>query len=177
MEKIIEGYAVLFGVEYSFGDYIEVISPKAFTRTKFEEVAFLRDHNPSLLLARNTAGTLKIQVDQRGLFFQAVLTTGALADETFSLVERGDLFQCSWGFRISDAGSVWTTRNGVPVRTIADVSQVFDVSLVTYPANPETKAWTRSDVVNFDLSGPDVEYVYFDSTTKTATPVSVVQTV
>jgi len=171
MEKVIEGYAALFGTEYNFGEYIEVISPKAFTRTKFDEVAFLRDHNPSLLLARNTAGTLKIQIDQRGLFFQASLTNGALADETFALVERGDLFQCSWGFRISEAGSVWTTRNGVPVRTIVDVVQVFDVSLVTYPANPETKAWTRSDILTFDLSGPDVEFVHFDSTTKTATAV------
>jgi HK97 family phage prohead protease len=171
MEKVIEGYAALFDVEYDFGDYIEVISPKAFARAKFDDVAFLRDHNPSLLLARNTAKTLKLQVDQRGLFFQAVLMPGAVADETFALVERGDLFQCSWGFSTPTTGSVWTARNGVPVRTIVEVKQVFDVSLVTYPANPQTKAWTRSDIKEFELSGPDVEFVYFDSTTKTATAV------
>ena len=156
--RIVEGYALLFNVEYPMGSYTESIAPQALSFTDMTDVRLLRDHISNLLLARNASSTLKLMVDKTGLFFRATLPDSALGNETADLLERRDLSQCSFGFMLEDSGSVWTNGpNGVPRRTIVAINKVLDVSLVTYPASPMTKAWisdVRSEGRN---SVPEIE--------------------
>jgi HK97 family phage prohead protease len=154
MSKIIEGYALLFGVQYDIGEYIETISHRALDGAILSNVKALRDHNASLLLAANDAeerATLKLEVDNTGLFFRLKLPDTALGAETWELMERKDLMRCSWGFSTYTDGNLWSVKNGRAYREVRKVSRVYDVSLVTYPANPDTEAWIRPDLRSEEL--------------------------
>ncbi len=140
---------------------METIHPDALKNADLTDIKFLRDHNQSLLLGRNVSGTLKIMIDQTGLFFRATVPDSSLGNETADLVERRDLSQCSWGFTSDEnKDSVWTQGpSGVPRREIMHVHKVYDLSLVTFPANPMTKAWTSAATVRSDDQAyvPDIE--------------------
>lgn len=173
-DLIVEGYALLWDVEYNFGDYIERIAPSALRGANMKDVRFLQDHNMSLIHGRSTAGTLRLEIDKTGLFFVASLPNGPSGLELYDLIERKDIFQCSWGFisHISK-GSEWTsTKNGTPIRTIKEVHSVLDVTVTAFPANPHTKTWTRRGATrNESMEGKqDVAFVDYDPLTDTSTP-------
>ena len=159
--RIIEGYAILWGVSYPMSGYMETIHKDALKAADLSDIKLLRDHNQSLLLGRNVSGTLKIMIDQTGLFFRATVPDSSLGNETADLVERRDLSQCSWGFTSDEnKDSHWTQGpSGVPRREIMHVHKVYDISLVTFPANPMTKAWTSTATVRSDDPAyvPDIE--------------------
>ena len=155
--KIIEGYALLWNISYPMSGYIERIDSQALSTADLSDVRLLRDHNASLLLARNTTTTLRLQIDGTGLYFRATLPDTALGEETAELIARGDLSQMSWGFTLEETADVWTkSPAGVPIRTIKKVLKVYDVSPVTYPANPATKVWaSRAEAQNGET--PEIE--------------------
>lgn len=157
--RIIEGYAILWNVSYPMGGYMESIHPDALKNADLTDIKFLRDHNQSLLLGRNASGTLKTMIDQTGLFFRVTVPDSSLGNETADLVTRRDLSQCSWGFTSDEnKDSTWTQGpSGVPRRTIMHVHKVYDISLVTFPANPMTKAWTSEARSEDPAHVPDIE--------------------
>ena len=57
---------------------------------------------------------------------------------------RGDVDQMSFGFTV--AGDEWETNEdtGRELRTITKIGRLFDVSPVTFPANPNTDVALRS---------------------------------
>ena len=62
-------------------------------------------------------------------------------------MQRGDIDQMSFAFTIREGGDDWAiAEDGAVVRTIrADgVEELFDASVVTYPAYPQTDAAMRS---------------------------------
>jgi HK97 family phage prohead protease len=157
--RIIEGYAILWNVSYPMGGYMETIHPDALKNADLTDIKVLRDHNQSLLLGRNASGTLKTMIDQTGLFFRVTVPDSSLGNETADLVARRDLSQCSWGFTSDEnEDSTWTQGpSGVPRRTIMHVHKVYDISLVTFPANPMTKAWTSEARSEDPAHVPDIE--------------------
>jgi len=167
-DLIIEGYALMFGNLYYMGDYYEVIEPRALAKTDFSDVVALRDHNMSMLLGRNTAGTLKLQVDSVGLYYRLKVPSGTFGTDTFESVERGDLVQCSFGFMIGTmSGSEWENKPE-PVRHIVKIDKIFDVTLTAFGANPKTKAWVRPDLDGSSLRGADtVSFGDYDPKTQT----------
>lgn len=141
----IVGYAAKFGVrsELIGGVFREVIAPGAFGgELPGADVRFLVNHDPSLLLARTKSGTLRLSEDEVGLRFDAMIPDTTLGRDVLEQVRRGDLDSTSFGFRkIADG---WAkTEDGVPLRTLREVS-IFDVSLATFPAYPDTEVALRS---------------------------------
>jgi phage head maturation protease len=60
-----------------------------------------------------------------------------------SPIERGDITQQSFGFNIKS--DEWKDLDkDVPIRTITEVDNIFDVSPVTFPAYPDTEVALRS---------------------------------
>jgi len=89
----------------------------------------------------STAGTLRLQEDDRGLAFEIDLPDTGYARDLWRLVDRGDVSQMSFGFRtVTDS---WRMEESVPTRTLEAV-ELFDVSPVTYPAYGETNVDVRS---------------------------------
>jgi hypothetical protein len=69
----------------------------------------------------------------------------AAARDVMALIERGDVNQASFAFRV--VKETWEEEKRI--RTLDEV-QLFDVSPVTYPAYPQTSVDIRSLVADLD---------------------------
>jgi HK97 family phage prohead protease len=135
------GYAAVFNESSVPLPFKESIAPGAFRKTLTEtpDVRLLINHE-GLPLARSKNGTLKLNEDDRGLYFEAELADTTEARDIYKLVERGDVDQMSFGFRvIRQKWSEDRTRRVLTEVSLAD----GDVSVVTYPAYPTTTVEAR----------------------------------
>jgi HK97 family phage prohead protease len=143
------GHATAFDVRYPIGDpnswgFWEQFDTKACDRALDEDqdVRLLVDHDPSRLLARTASKTMTLDADKRGLLVDAELADTSVGRDTAVLLKRGDLSAMSLAF-ITKKEQWETLDDGTDLRTILDVD-LYDVSIVAYPANPETDASIRS---------------------------------
>jgi HK97 family phage prohead protease len=156
----LEGYAALFDtLSEELWGFRERIAKGAFAKTiKADDIRFLFNHNADHVLGRNRAKTLSLNEDDQGLKFRVAPGTQFAGDLAES-VKRGDIDQCSFGFYVVTDN--WKKENGVIVRTLEEV-ELFDVSLVTYPAYKDTTASVRSAQTLFqekiqELEAPAME--------------------
>lgn len=146
----LRGYAAVFNTETVIaGLFRERISPGAFADAiQGDDVRALFNHNPDYVLGRNTAGTLALEEDERGLGYEIVPPDTQVARDLMVSVSRGDVNQSSFGFSVQGPDDEeWdfseTERGLLPLRTIKR-AKLYDVSPVTYPAYEETTAEARS---------------------------------
>ena len=150
------GYASVFdkpyGVRDSRGQYNETIKQGAFKKTLQEQddVRFLVNHD-GIPLARTSSGTLKLEEDDYGLFVRAELDpNNPTVAEVASAMKRGDLNEMSFAFAaIKD-----NFDNSGENREVNE-ARLFDVSVVTYPANP----WAGAKLRGVDLDNLHKELV------------------
>lgn len=139
----VAGYACVFDAETKIGDYfIEKIARGALDDVMDNDVVFLVDHRGQPL-ARTTSGTLKLTIDERGLFVETELDPSD--PDVAALVPklaRGDLSKMSFAFRASV--EKWDESGDIPVRTIEKIELLRDVSVVTFPAYEDTEIALRS---------------------------------
>jgi HK97 family phage prohead protease len=148
--RAIEGYAAVFNSrsEVLFGSFVEVIRPGAFRKSlkSDRDVCALVDHEPRLVLGRKSAGTLELREDGKGLWFRIPsVPNTSYGNDLLESLKRGDACACSFGFECPPGGDYWrdeTDADGWPVRELLEVN-VFDVSVVTYPAYPGTSVGLR----------------------------------
>ena len=132
----IDGYFALFGSEYWLWDSaFETIDPGAFSLGPDADVRALTNHDTTLVLGRTTAGTLKLQVDERGLF-GTILVNAKDQDacNLYERVKRGDVSQCSFGFDILQETTEFRD-DGITVWHMQRV-KLYEVSVCTFPAYP-----------------------------------------
>ena len=135
------GYAAVFNESSVPLPFKESIAPGAFRKTLTEtpDVRLLINHE-GLPLARSKNGTLKLNEDDRGLYFEAELADTTEARDIYKLVERGDVDQMSFGFRV--IRQKWSDDRSRRVLTEVSLAD-GDVSVVTYPAYPTTTVEAR----------------------------------
>jgi len=135
------GYAAVFDSPSEPMPFIEYVRRGAFTKTLNDgaDVRLLVDHE-GVPLARTKSGTLTLSEDDTGLMVEAELDpANPDAQRVLSAMSRGDLSQMSFAFRtIKDS---WSPDRSV--RELREV-QLFDVSVVTFPAYEETSAELRT---------------------------------
>lgn len=143
--KIIGHAAVFDQLSENLGGFRELIKPGAFTQALQEDdVRALFNHNPDYILGRNKAGTLILSEDGRGLTVEINPPDTHTANDVLKSIQRGDISQMSFGFRVRAGGEQWTEdENGETVRTLTDL-KLFDVSPVTFPAYLQTDVAVRS---------------------------------
>lgn len=150
-QRFIVGYAAVFynpadeGTEYDLGFGItERINAGAFNRALSEQqdVRALYNHEDCELLGRSSAGTLKLSVDGKGLYYEILVDQ--LDTDVANVVrkiERGDITGSSFGF--NPTVTTYTEQSdGSIVREIVDCD-LIDVSPVTFPAYESTTAAAR----------------------------------
>lgn len=141
----IVGYAAVFNVlsEPLFMGVREKIRPGAFARALSEgqDVRGLVDHKPAMILGRTKAGTLRLSEDQHGLRYEIDPPDTQLGRDTIVSLRRKDLDQSSFGFRVKE--EEYNIKDDVVTRELLDVD-LFDVSVVTYPAYTQTSVAVRS---------------------------------
>ena len=137
----LRGYAAVFNEASVPLPFIETIAPGAFRKTLAEtpDVRLLINHE-GLPLARTKNGTLTLTEDDRGLYMDAIIADTSEGRDLYKLVERGDVDQMSFAFRVIRQ----KYNDDRSQRTLTEVSLADgDVSVVTYPAYPTTSVEAR----------------------------------
>jgi HK97 family phage prohead protease len=141
------GYASVFNSKsQDLGGFVEIVRPGAFTRalTGGADVRALVNHDPNLILGRSAAGTLVLVEDERGLRVEILPPDTQAGRDTLESVRRGDLDGMSFAFRaIQDKWDYSDKARGTMLRELLDVD-LFDVSVVAFPAYPKTDVALRS---------------------------------
>lgn len=143
------GYAALFNQTVTVTEngrtFRERIARGAFARALADNDVFaLFNHNRDHVLGRVRAGTLRLDEDRRGLRWEADLPDTSYAADLRTLIDRGDVTQCSFGFT-PNTKDAWKGD----VRTLTDID-VFDVSAVSVMA-----AYPLTSVELRQLDGDD----------------------
>lgn len=141
------GTAVVFNqLSENLGGFREQIDPAAFDEADMRDVRCLFNHEDNLVLGRTTSETLKLTRDAIGVHFECDPPDTSYARDLAACMERGDIDQCSFSFTVAPGGSDWSEDdNGAEIRTVKKISRLYDVSIVTYPAYPQTSSELRSN--------------------------------
>ena len=159
-EKTVTGYATTFNQPYelyrdSWNGYVyivrEQVDPAAFDNTDMDDVIMQYNHE-GRVFARGSNGTLELDPDEHGLHIRANLGGTEIGRQLFEEISGGYTTKMSFGFRVGkDKREKTEERNeetGVPtvtiLRTILEISKLYDVSAVSLPANDATSISARN---------------------------------
>ena len=144
---ILEGYALKFGKRSEdFGGVDEILERGCLDKTDMSNVVALINHDPNYPLARNTVregpGHMELSVDDTGLRFSLIPTDTAYAKDLMTNMYAGVVNQCSFAFTLAESGADWSYESEKDMyhRAVKHIERLWDVSIVTTPAYPDTEA-------------------------------------
>lgn len=148
---IVEGYATTFDDSYELyrdGKYIlmEKVDKKAFEKTDMSDVIFQIDHE-GRVYARTRNGSLGLEVDEHGLKTTTDLGLTESSRSVYEDIDAGLYDRMSFAFTVNDESyEEKEQENGdvIVIRTILGIGKLYDVSAVSFPANPNTDISSRS---------------------------------
>lgn len=143
--KIVGHAAVFEQLSVNLGGFVEKIQKGAFLKAiKKSDTRALFNHDTNFILGRKSSKTLILKEDDTGLYTEIIPPdTQLIRDLVLEPIKRGDIREQSFGFIVKI--DEWLEEKGkVPIRTIIEVDQLFDVSPVTFPAYPQTDVALRS---------------------------------
>jgi len=136
------GYAAVYNSIADIGGYFnEQIAPGAFDGTLGGDIRALFNHDTAHVLGRTIAGTLRLASDDRGLAVEIDMPDTSMARDLAVSMTRGDISGMSFGFNVTK--QTWDESGPVILRTIEAV-ELFEVSIVTFPAYDATDVAVRS---------------------------------
>lgn len=144
---VITGYPILYNTrsEKLYGHFYEELSTGSFDdAVQEDDVRALFNHDKSFIFGRNTAKTLTLESDSKGVKMRAEVPDYYWTGYMVSAIERGDVSGFSFAFRPTK--NEWVTmRNGEKTEYLHRVHKgsLLDVSVVTYPAYQATKVDLR----------------------------------
>ena len=144
----IEGYGSVFGSRSEdLGGFYEIIDPGAFNGVieKSDVKALLEHDSKRGILARckNGKGSMDLTVDERGLKYSFDAPHTALGDEVVEGIKRGDYSESSFCFTVDK--EAWSRdADGNYIRTVLQIGNLYDVSIVANPAYKDTEVALRS---------------------------------
>jgi HK97 family phage prohead protease len=146
----IVGHAAVFDSPSKIGfgpwAFMETVKPGAFAKSiKEDDVRGLFNHDPNIVLGRNTAGTLELSEDDKGLAYTITPPETQWARDLLESIDRGDISGSSFGFEVKKQR--WTEHNdedddALDERDLLEL-KLWDVSPVTFPAYPDTDVAKR----------------------------------
>lgn len=142
-DMFIEGYFAVFGQETELwpGAY-EELAQGAFDETLGNDIRALINHDTTLVLGRNKAGTLELRADSYGLWGRVKINPNdSDAVNVYERVKRGDVDQCSFGFNILAEETDW--RDDGTVKWTVTKVDLHEVSVCTFPAYEQTGIQAR----------------------------------
>ena len=142
----IKGYAAVFNSPETYS-YTEVISDKAFDNADISDVVLRYNHNDSfMVLARTRNNSLKLNVDEKGLYIDATLQDDITDHRNiFNAIKSGLIDKQSFAFVVDEDEYDYDTDT----RTITKIGKVFDVSVVDQPFYNATDVQVASENESF----------------------------
>lgn len=154
-ELRLTGYSAVFDKpsEVMFGMFREYVKRGAFKRVLKEnpDVRLLENHE-GRPHARTINGTLVLREEPEGLYREALLDSRRKdSNDLYYAVERGDYSQSSFAFTVKrdewimcdcaeKEGDEYMGCSCVWTRNILEIGELYDDSIVTYPAYPDSTA-------------------------------------
>lgn len=145
----ITGRPIVYDSMTDLGYFDEIIERGALDKANLKDVRFLINHNTDMIpLARsrnnNKNSTMQLMPDKDGLAIRVNLDTenNTEAKNLYSAIKRGDISGMSFMFSI-DSEEWENLESEHPTRHIKSISQVLEVSAVTFPAYESTEISAR----------------------------------
>lgn len=145
----VTGYATTFDEPYtlySIGDgkvVKEQVSRNAFDNTDRSDTIMQFDHE-GVVFARLSNDTLKLTVDDHGLFVEAYLGGTSNGRNLYEEIKGGYINKMSFGFTVTDDDLAEADYGYL--RTIKAIGKLYDVSAVSIPANDYTEISARNHI-------------------------------
>ena len=145
----VTGYATTFDEPYTLygiGDgkvVKEQVSRNAFDNTDRSDTIMQFDHE-GVVFARLSNDTLKLTVDDHGLFVEAYLGGTSNGRNLYEEIKGGYINKMSFGFTVTD-DELAEADYGY-LRTIKAIGKLYDVSAVSIPANDYTEISARNHI-------------------------------
>lgn len=153
-EYRVSGYSTMFnqpfvlyrdkwgGQEYEIREQVD---SHAFDAADMSDVIFNLNHE-GRVFARQSNGTLKLTIEQKGLHVDAYLGGTEEGRKIHQEIEGGYLTKMSYRFVVEDDKIEEFTEGEkrVILRTITKIRKLYDVSVVSIPADDHTSISARS---------------------------------
>ena len=148
----VRGYAATFMQPYTLYSadgftFREQIDPKAFENCDMSDVVMQYNHK-GRVFARTRNKTLEVGTDDHGLCIRAQLGGTELGRQVYAEISGGYSDRMSFGFIVEKDERVVTEdhENGTIdiLRTITAFRKLYDVSVVSLPANDATEISARN---------------------------------
>jgi HK97 family phage prohead protease len=147
---IVRGRPIVYNQRTDLGYFDEVIERGALDGADLRDVRFLVNHDLSKIpLARsrnnNANSTMQLMPDEQGMGMRVNLDilNNTDARNLYSAIERGDITGMSFMFSVD--GEEWENlESDHPTRHITRISNVIEVSAVTFPAYEGTSISVRN---------------------------------
>jgi uncharacterized protein len=140
----IRGYAAVFNkLSEPLEGFREMILPGAFKKSITADVRALVGHDDTQIIGRTKSGTLTLREDDHGLYIEIDPPNTQVGRDTVESIRRGDLDQMSFGFQVPKNGQKWRHEDKELIRELVEID-LADVSVVTFPAYPQTSVAVRS---------------------------------
>ena len=148
---MVEGYATTFNDEYELlrdGKYVvmEQIDRNAFKDTDMSDVVFMLDHE-GRVYARTRNGSLGLEIDDHGLLTRTNLGLTESSRSVYEDIDAGLYDRMSFAFTVKEDVFTEEERDNGDIiihRNITQIGKLYDVSAVSFPANPNTDISARS---------------------------------
>jgi uncharacterized protein len=143
----LRGVAHTFGTKTMRYGVWETFAPQVFDKvlkSPQTDVRAFINHNPDLLLGRQSAKTLTVEAKADGLHFAIDLPNVSYANDLKESVKRGDLDGVSFGV-IPGKYSESSDANGVITRLHTEAAQLIDISPCALPAFDGTSLEVNAD--------------------------------
>lgn len=165
-KMVIAGYAAVYdrlSLELP-GNFRERIMPGAFDKVLQrqrgkQDVVALFNHDSNIVLGRTSSGTLELSSDSKGLRYE--VTPPATRADIVELISRRDIKNSSFAFTV--AVDEWSSDEKGSIRSVREVSGLFDVSPVLNAAYPSSsceaalrsyEAWMETQNVKEIVKAP-----------------------
>ena len=167
-KTVITGYAAVYdrlSLELP-GNFRERIMPGAFDKVLArqrgkQDVVAVFNHDNNIVLGRTSSGTLELSSDAKGLRYE--VTPPATRADIVELIARRDVRGSSFAFTVGTGGDAWSSDDKGSIRSVREVSGLFDVGPVVNPAYPDSsvqaalrsyEAWMETQNVKEIVKAP-----------------------
>lgn len=155
----IEGRAIVYDqpttIKEAFGEYTEIIKRGALDGADLTDSRLLYNHDLSKIPLARVPKTMQFMLDPAGLTLRAELPDTEEGRSVYMAIKRGDLTGMSFGFKVPEGGSHYDPKTNT--RTITKIEKVYEVSIVPFPAYPQTSIEARSQIedIKKELESPE----------------------
>lgn len=143
---ILEGMPIVYDQPTTINDpagkYIEIIRSGALDQADISDARLLYNHDLNKVPLARTPKTMQLTKDPAGLKMVATLPDTTEAKSVHTAVMRGDLSGMSFAFKVPVGGDSYDAATNT--RTINKIEKVYEISVVPFPAYPQTSVEARA---------------------------------